>query len=172
MPYLTEEYGNPSSLYRFGRTTPSAPSSRPARRLRMCWAAEPCEILLHRRRHRGRQLGPQGDRALFAKAKGKNHFITSAVEHHALLHSAQRLQKEGFEVTFLPVDREGQLDPAAGPRGHPAGDWPCLDHVCQQRDRHHLPHQRNRRHLPPGRGAVPHRRGAGRGPSCPSMSRR
>ena len=45
------------------------------------------------------------------KARGKNHFITSAVEHHALLHSAQRLQKEGFEVTFIPVDREGRIDP-------------------------------------------------------------
>ena len=45
------------------------------------------------------------------KAKGKNHFITTAVEHHAMLHSAQRLQKEGYEVTFIPVDREGQIDP-------------------------------------------------------------
>ena len=45
------------------------------------------------------------------KNKGKNHFITSAVEHHALIHSAQRLEKEGFEVTYIPVEREGQIKP-------------------------------------------------------------
>ena len=108
MPYLTEEYGNPSSLYRFGNHAKRA-IEQARKEVADVLGAEPFEILFT-------GGGTEADNwvkeiMLSLKARGKNHFITSAVEHHALLHSAQRLQKEGFEVTFIPVDREGQLDP-------------------------------------------------------------
>ena len=108
MPYLTEEYGNPSSLYRFGNHAKRA-IEQARKEVADVLGAEPFEILFTGGGTEADNWVKEIMRSL--KAKGKNHFITSAVEHHALLHSAQRLQKEGFEVTFIPVDHEGQIDP-------------------------------------------------------------
>lgn len=108
MPYLTEEYGNPSSLYRFGNHAKRA-IEQACKEVADVLGAEPFEILFTGGGTEADNWIKEIMRSL--KARGKNHFITSAVEHHALLHSAQRLQKEGFEVTFIPVDREGQIDP-------------------------------------------------------------
>ena len=108
MPYLTEEYGNPSSLYRFGNHAKRA-IEQARKEVADVLGAEPFEILFTGGGTGADNWVKEIMRSL--KARGKNHFITSAVEHHALLHSAQRLQKEGFEVTFIPVDREGQIDP-------------------------------------------------------------
>ena len=108
MPYLTEEYGNPSSLYRFGNHAKRA-IEQARKEVADVLGAEPFAILFTGGGTEADNWVKEIMRSL--KARGKNHFITSAVEHHALLHSAQRLQKEGFEVTFIPVDREGQLDP-------------------------------------------------------------
>ena len=105
MPYLTEEYGNPSSLYRFGNHAKRA-IEQARKEVADVLGAEPFEILFTGGGTEADNWVKEIMRSL--KARGKNHFITSAVEHHALLHSAQRLQKEGFEVTFIPVDREGQ----------------------------------------------------------------
>ena len=108
MPYLTEEYGNPSSLYRFGNHAKRA-IEQARKEVADVLGAEPFEILFTGGGSEADNWVKEIMRSL--KARGKNHFITSAVEHHALLHSAQRLQKEGFEVTFIPVDREGRIDP-------------------------------------------------------------
>lgn len=108
MPYLTEEYGNPSSLYRFGNHAKRA-IEQARKEVADVLGAEPFEILFTGGGSEADNWVKEIMRSL--KARGKNHFITSAVEHHALLHSAQRLQKEGFEVTFIPVDCEGQIDP-------------------------------------------------------------
>ena len=108
MPYLTEEYGNPSSLYRFGNHAKRA-IEQARKEVADVLGAEPFEILFTGGGTETDNWVKEIMRSL--KARGKNHFITSAVEHHALLHSAQRLQKEGFEVTFIPVDREGRIDP-------------------------------------------------------------
>ena len=108
MPYLTEEYGNPSSLYRFGNHAKRA-IEQARKEVADVLGAEPFEILFTGGGTEADNWVKEIMRSL--KARGKNHFITSAVEHHALLHSAQRLQKEGFEVTFIPVDREGRIDP-------------------------------------------------------------
>ena len=108
MPYLTEEYGNPSSLYRFGNHAKRA-IEQACKEVADVLGAEPFEILFTGGGTEADNWVKEIMRSL--KARGKNHFITSAVEHHALLHSAQRLQKEGFEVTFIPVDREGRIDP-------------------------------------------------------------
>ena len=108
MPYLTEEYGTPSSLYRFGNHAKRA-IEQARKEVADVLGAEPFEILFTGGGTEADNWVKEIMRSL--KARGKNHFITSAVEHHALLHSAQRLQKEGFEVTFIPVDREGRIDP-------------------------------------------------------------
>ena len=108
MPYLTEENGNPSSLFRFGNHAKRA-IEQARKEVADVLGAEPFEILFTGGGTEADNWVKEIMRSL--KARGKNHFITSAVEHHALLHSAQRLQKEGFEVTFIPVDREGRIDP-------------------------------------------------------------
>lgn len=108
MPYLTEEYGNPSSLYRFGNHAKRAIENARAQ-VAKAINADPFEILFT---GGGTEADNWVKELMYSlKKKGKNHFITSAVEHHALIHSAQRLEKEGFEVTFLPVDKEGRIDP-------------------------------------------------------------
>ena len=108
MPYLTEEYGNPSSLYRFGNHAKRA-IEQARKEVADVLGAEPFEILFTGGGTEADNWVKEIMRSL--KARGKNHFITSAVEHHALLHSAQRLQKEGFEDTIIKVDREGQIYP-------------------------------------------------------------
>ena len=110
LPYLTEQYGNPSSLYRFGNQAKRAIETARKEDADVL-NADPFEIIFT-------GGGSEYDNWLkeimhSLKKKGKNHMITSVVEHHALLHSAQRLEKDGFEVTYLPVDHEGQIDPEA-----------------------------------------------------------
>ena len=104
LPYLTEEYGNPSSLYRFGNQAKRA-IEKARKEVADVLNADPFEIIFTAGGTEADNWVKEIMRSL--KNKGKNHFITSAVEHHALIHSAQRLEKEGFEVTYIPVDREG-----------------------------------------------------------------
>lgn len=108
LPYLTEEYANPSSLYRFGNRAKQAVEDARSQVAEVL-GAEPMEIYFTAGGSESDNWIKEIMRTL--QKKGKNHFITSAVEHHALLHTAQRLMKEGFEVTFLPVDKEGFVDP-------------------------------------------------------------
>ena len=106
LPFLTEQYGNPSSLYRFGNQAKRA-IEKARQDVADVLGADPFEIIFT-------GCGTEADnwvkeimRSL--QKKGKNHLITSVAEHHALLHSAQRLEKEGFEVTYIPIDSKGQL---------------------------------------------------------------
>lgn len=110
MPYFRETYGNPSSLYAFGQQA-KADLDRARAELAACINARPEEIFFT-------SGGTEADNwALKAVAelrggKGK-HIITSAIEHHAVLYTAQYLEKQGFEVTYLPVDAVGRVDPEA-----------------------------------------------------------
>ncbi|OLR66177.1 cysteine desulfurase NifS [Intestinimonas butyriciproducens] len=108
-PYFRDAYGNPSSLYTFGQQAKSDLDAARAEVAR-CLNAKPEEIFFT-------SGGTESDNwALKAVAElrgGKGrHIITSAIEHHAILHTLEHLEKAlGFSVTYLPVDSLGRVDP-------------------------------------------------------------
>ncbi len=109
MPYLTEEYGNPSSLYSFGQKSKEALEDARAR-VAACLGADFKEIYFT-------SGGSEADnQAIFTAAalgakKGKKHIISTAFEHHAVLHTLDRLKKQGYEITLLDVHKNGLIDP-------------------------------------------------------------
>jgi cysteine desulfurase len=109
LPWFTERYGNPSSLYEFGQDAKAAIDDA-RERIAAHLGAPPQDLYFT-------ACGTESDNwALKATAeayagKGK-HIITSSVEHHAVLHTAEWLEKQGFDVTYLPVDAEGIVNPA------------------------------------------------------------
>ncbi|MBD9068140.1 MAG: aminotransferase class V-fold PLP-dependent enzyme [Butyricicoccus sp.] len=117
-PWLTEHYGNPSSLYRMGREAKEAINE--ARRVvakclnvampvneRNDYA--PGEILFTGGGSQADNLAIRGFMH-GPSAKGRKHIITSKIEHHAVLYTCEALEKEGFRVTYLNVDKEGHVD--------------------------------------------------------------
>ena len=111
MPYFQDDYGNPSSLYAFGQDAKSRlEEARGAIAAHL--NAKPEEIFFTSGGTEADNWALKGAAELGA-AKGKKHIITSAIEHHAVLHTAQWLEKQGFAVTYLPVDGLGRVDPAA-----------------------------------------------------------
>lgn len=113
LPYFTSGYGNPSSLYAFGQ---QAKSDLEAARIQVarCLNARPEEIYFTSGGTEADNWALRGVAELMAlRGKKTGHIITTAIEHHAILHTAQWLEKQGYEVTYLPVDGEGRVDPAA-----------------------------------------------------------
>lgn len=104
MPYFSTNFGNASSLYNLGRGSHEAMDvSR--ENIAKLMGAEPSEIIFTSGGTEGDNLCIKGI-AHARKDKGK-HIITSAIEHPAVLRSCQYLEKNGFEVTYLPVNNEG-----------------------------------------------------------------
>jgi len=108
LPLLTETFGNPSSAHAPGRKARAA-LDEAHETVAGCIGAEPREIIFTSGGTEASNLAIKGA-AWAGKATG-NHLITSAVEHHATLHTVRHLEKFGFEVTILPVDRYGRIDP-------------------------------------------------------------
>jgi cysteine desulfurase len=108
LPYLRRAFGNPSSIHRFGREARQAVDEAREKVARLI-GAKPSEIIFTSGGTEADNLAIKGV-ALTAKKKG-GHIITSAIEHHAVMVSCQYLEKRGFEVTFIPVDHHGLLDP-------------------------------------------------------------
>jgi len=103
-PYYTERFGNASSVHSFGQQARGA-----VEQARSCVATflhcRPAEIVFT-------SGGTEGDNlALFGATKPGDHLITTSIEHHAVIHAAERLAQCGREVTFLPVSAEGVVDP-------------------------------------------------------------
>lgn len=105
LPYFTEQYGNPSSIYKLGRDAQRAVEDS-REKVAAALGCTPPEIYFT-------SCGTESDNwairstALRLGEKGKKHIITTNVEHHAVLHTCEYLAKQGFEITYLPVDSEG-----------------------------------------------------------------
>ncbi len=105
MPYLTNEYGNPSSLYDFGQRARAAVDAARAK-VAKAIGADANEIYFTNGGSESDNWAIKGIAHKMAK-KGKKHIVSSAFEHHAVLHTLESLEKEGFEVTLLPVHENG-----------------------------------------------------------------
>ena len=113
LPYFTQNYGNPSSLYAFGQQAKSDLEEARAAVAR-CLNARPEEIYFTSGGTEADNWALRGVAELMAlKGRKTGHIITTAIEHHAILHTAQYLEKNGYAVTYLPVDGDGMVDPAA-----------------------------------------------------------
>lgn len=109
LPYFSTEFGNPSSVYSWGRSARKALDS--ARdKVAALLGASASEIVFTSGGSEGANLAIKGV-AWADQNKGK-HIITSAIEHHAVLDTVLWLETQGFEVTILPVDEYGLVDPA------------------------------------------------------------
>ena len=109
LPYLTEHYGNPSSLYTLGQR--AAEALEEARKtVAQCLHCRPEEIYFT---SGGSEADNQAIRsaARWGKLRGKTHIISTAFEHHAVLHTLAALEKEGFTVTLLDVGPAGRVTP-------------------------------------------------------------
>jgi cysteine desulfurase len=109
LPYLGEIWGNPSSVHHVGRRARAILDNARDRAANV-FGSKPSEVIFTGGGTESTNLAIFGTARLL-KPKGR-HIITSAVEHHAVLHCCEYLaKKEGFEVTYLPVDREGLVSP-------------------------------------------------------------
>ncbi len=108
-PWLTEFYGNPSSLYRIGNQARRAMQDARAKIAKALNAAAPSEIVFTGGGSQADNLAIRGF-VKGASAKGRKHIITSRIEHHAVLYTCEALEDEGFTVTYLDVDKQGHVD--------------------------------------------------------------
>ena len=106
LEYMTEKYGNPSSVHSFGRETRKAIEESREKVAALINAA-PNEIIFTSGGTEGDNLAIKG--VAYGNRKKGNHIITTAIEHHAVLHTCEYLEKQGFTVTYLPVDEHAMI---------------------------------------------------------------
>jgi len=106
VPYFREQYGNPSSIHRHGRFANMAIQNA-RKRIASLINAHNNEILLT---SGGTESNNTAIYGIASQSKGK-HIITSSIEHDAILEPCKRLEKEGYTISFLPVDKHGFVDP-------------------------------------------------------------
>ena len=109
LPYLTNAWGNPSSIYAEAR---DARKGLDAARRTVAEAlnCKPNEVIFTSGGTEADNLALRAVATAARAAAGGDHIITTAIEHHAVLHACEALEKDGFRVTYLPVDREGRVD--------------------------------------------------------------
>ncbi len=109
LPYMEEAYGNPSSLYAFGQQAKEALEDARSR-IAACLHADPREITFT-------SGGSEADNqailtaAALGARKGKKHIVSTAFEHHAVLHTLDKLKSQGYEITLLDVHADGLVTP-------------------------------------------------------------
>ena len=108
IPYFTEHFGNPSSIYGIARYSKKAIDTARVQTAKAV-GADPDEIYFTSGGSESDNWAIKG--VALANRKRGNHIITTQIEHHAVLQTCQFLEKEGFEVTYLPVDQYGLVNP-------------------------------------------------------------
>ena len=106
MPFLTEQYGNPSSIYSLGNAASRAVLTARCQVAEALHAARPSEIFFTSGGSEADNMALIGAAQLGAK-NGRRHIITTNIEHHAVLHTCEYLSENGFEITYLPADENG-----------------------------------------------------------------
>ncbi|NLK34531.1 MAG: cysteine desulfurase NifS [Gracilibacteraceae bacterium] len=104
LPFFTESFGNPSSIHKFGRDARKYVDTA-RERVAKALGANPEEIYFTAGGTEADNWAVKG--AAYANRSKGNHIITTKIEHHALIHACEYLEKEGFQVTYLPVDEYG-----------------------------------------------------------------
>ena len=107
LPYFTEHYGNPSSIYSLGAESKKAVTEA-REKIAGCLGVEANEIYFTAGGSESDNWAIKATAEAY-KEKGR-HIITSKIEHHAVLHTCQYLEKQGYEVTYIDVDEQGVLD--------------------------------------------------------------
>ena len=107
LPFFTEHFGNPSSVHQFGREVKKHVDIA-RERVANAIGALPEEIYFTGGGSEADNWAIKG--AAYANRNKGNHIITTQIEHHAVLHTCEHLEKEGFEVTYLPVDNTGLIN--------------------------------------------------------------
>ena len=107
LPYLTEHYGNPSSLHSIGQDAAEA-LQKARKTVAECLGCQPREVYFT---SGGSEADNQAiiSAAAIGERKGKKHIISTAFEHHAVLHTLKKLEKRGFEIELLPVGELGNI---------------------------------------------------------------
>ncbi|MCX5829022.1 MAG: cysteine desulfurase NifS [Deltaproteobacteria bacterium] len=108
LPYFYDHFGNPSSMHAFGQETKGAVEEA-RERIAAFLGAAPGEIVFTSGGTESNNMAVKG--VAYARRGKGNHIITSPIEHHAVLEPCHFLEKDGFEITILPVDGDGLVDP-------------------------------------------------------------
>lgn len=110
LPYLREAFGNPSATYRLAKDASDAVARARATVAKLI-GCRPTEVVFTSGGSESINTAIKGVAFQQKKARAGNHIVTTQVEHHAVLHACQYLERFGFEVTYLPVDRYGFVTP-------------------------------------------------------------
>lgn len=110
LPYFSDRFGNPSSIYGLGRQSLAA-LDEAHEVVADVLGCRPTEIVFTGGGSEADNLAIKG--IAYASRRRGNHIVTTAIEHHAVLHTCQQLERDGYRVTYLPVDGYGRVDPAA-----------------------------------------------------------
>jgi cysteine desulfurase len=108
LPYFTENFGNPSSIYSYGQEAKNAVEEARTKIATFIGARQE-EIIFTSGGTEADNLALKG--VVFANENKGNHIIISSIEHHAVIETCRFLEKRGFKITYLPVDRSGLVDP-------------------------------------------------------------
>ena len=109
LPFMTDQFGNGSSIHTYGREARNSIDDAREQVAALINAKSPSEIVFTSTGTEADNYAIKGIAELQQSRNGGNHIITSSIEHHAVLHTCQYLEKRGFEVTYLPVNRYGQI---------------------------------------------------------------